>query len=280
MRAATTDTTVAGVRAPGTMRQLVVTWQHPIERSISPVGLLGFDGETYSFCYIRNALQVPGFRPFLGFPDLDRWYASPVLFPLFAQRAMGCRRPDFARWVTRLGLGADASPWEQITRSGGHRQGDTIQLFPVPRITAGRLECGFLVHGMRHVLERPIVVGDTVTTVSREELERTLSELHPGDELGLCDEPTNRANPRAILTTARGEVPLGWIPNLLVEEVHRIPDRRHATVTVRTVNGPDAGWHLRLLAKLSAAVPPGFDVFTDPMWEPLANPRTMRTAGI
>lgn len=128
--------------------------------------------------------------------------------------------------------------------------------------------------------ERPIVVGDTVTTVSREELERTLSELRPGDELGLCNEPTNRANPRAILTTARGEVPLGWIPNLLVEEVHRIPDRRQATVTVRAVNGPDAGWHLRLLAKLSAAVPPGFDVLTDPMWEPLANPQAMGIAGI
>lgn len=56
--------------------------------------------------------------------------------------------------------------------------------------------------------------------------------------------------------------------------------KRQATVTVRAVNGPDAGWHLRLLAKLSAAVPPGFDVFTDPMWEPLANPQTMGTPEI
>lgn len=271
MRAATTDTPLAAARAAGKLRQLVVTWQHPLERSISPVALLSFNGDTYSFWYIRNALRVPGFRPFLGFPDLDRLYESSTLFPLFAQRAMGRRRPDFARWVTRLGLGEDASPWEQITRSGGHRQGDTIQLFPVPQVRDGRLQCGFLVHGMRHVLERPIVVSDTLTTVTRAQLERTLMALRPGDELGLCDEPTNQSNPRAILTTAgkTAPVPLGWIPNLLVEEVHRIPDRRQATVTVRTVNGPEAGWHLRLLAKLSAAVPDGFEVFTEPMWDPM-----------
>ncbi|WP_333890676.1 hypothetical protein [Mycolicibacterium gadium] len=270
MRAATSSATLAGVRASATLRQLVVTWQHPIERSISPVGVLSYDGHAYGFYYIRNAADVAGFRPFLGFPDLDRWYTSPVLFPLFAQRAMGSRRPDFARWVTRLGLSEDASPWEQITRSGGRRQGDTIQLFPVPRISGGRLECGFLVHGMRHITERPIHVGQTTITVTRDELERTLSALAPGDHLGLCDEPTNVNNPRAILTTTRAQVPLGWIPNLLVEEIHRIPDRRRATVTVRTVNGPDAGWHLRLLAKLSAEVPDTFEVFAGEMWEPLA----------
>ncbi|MBY0288436.1 MAG: hypothetical protein K2X52_15010 [Mycobacteriaceae bacterium] len=270
MRAATSNATLAGVRASATLRQLVVTWQHPIERSISPVGVLSYDGHAYSFYYIRNALDAAGFRPFLGFPDLDRWYTSPVLFPLFAQRAMGSRRPDFARWVTRLGLSESASPWEQITRSGGRRQGDTIQLFPVPQINGGRLECGFLVHGMRHIIERPIHVGQTTITVTRDQLERTLSALRPGDQLGLCDEPTNVSNPRAILTTTRGQVPLGWIPNLLVEEIHRIPDRGRATVTVRTVNGPDAGWHLRLLAKLSAEVPDTFEVFAGAMWEPLA----------
>ena len=272
MRAGTFDTCPVRGHAGATQRQLVVTWQHPIERSISPVGMLSYDGGAYSFHYIRNALDVPGFRPFLGFPDLDRWYTSASLFPLFAQRAMAPRRPDFTRWVTRLGLSENTSPWEQITRSGGRRPGDTIQLFPVPRIHEGRMECDFLVHGMHHIIERPIHVAETIVTVTRHELEDELAMLRPGAQLGLCDEPTNPSNPRAILTTARGDVPLGWIPSLLVEEVHRIPDRRGAAVTVRTVNGPEAGWHLRVLANLSVEVPNTFEVFIGPTWEPVVRP--------
>jgi hypothetical protein len=272
MRAGTSSTLVEGVRADAVVRELVVTWQHPAERSISPVGLLSFDGQTYTFRYIRNALTVPGFRPFLGFPDLEWCYTSTRLFPLFAQRAMAPRRPDFTRWVHRLGLPEDASPWEQIARSGGRRQGDTIQLFPVPRISDGQLECDFLVHGMRHILERPIEVGGVLVTVTRDELETTLAGLRPGDQLGLCDEPSNRSNPQAILTTTAGHLPLGWMPNLLVDEVHRAAEHGPARVTVRAVNGPEAGWHLRLLATLSADVPDGFEVFTDPSWEPLSAP--------
>jgi hypothetical protein len=260
MRAATSDTRPAGVYARA-LRQLVVTWQHPIERSISPVAMLSYDGQTYSFHYIRNALDVPGFRPFLGFPDLDRWYTSPTLFPLFAQRAMAPRRPDFTRWVTRLGLSEDASPWEQITRSGGRRQGDTIQLFPVPRVSGGRMECDFLVHGMRHIIERPIPVADMIVIVTRDQLEHELAMLRPGAQLALCDEPTNPSNPRAILTTTLSD-----------EEVHRMPHRARATVTVRTVNGPEAGWHLRVLANLSAEVPDSFEVFSGPSWEPVCLP--------
>jgi hypothetical protein len=32
--------------------------------------MLNFDGEKSSFYYIQNALKVPDFRPFLGFPDM------------------------------------------------------------------------------------------------------------------------------------------------------------------------------------------------------------------
>lgn len=264
--------------APGTAatallpvrRRLVVTWQHPITRSISPVALLEFDGHAYTFHYIRNALVVADFRPFLGFAALDRRYVSDRLFPLFAQRAMTPRRPDFTRWVTQLGLDEDATPWEQIARSGGRRHGDTIQLFPVPVVANGRIDCDFLVHGMRHIARGPIQVGDRSIHVSPAQLEERLSTLQPGDELALCNEPLNPKNPRAILTTTTDEIPLGWAPDLLVDEIHRIQAGSPAVVTARSVNGPEAGWHLRLLVHLSAAVPNHFEVFTAPSWETLA----------
>jgi len=269
MRTSTTDTLLERVRAAATPRRLVVTWQHPSERTISPVAMLSYDGQNYRFHYIRNALRVAEFRPFLGFPDLHGRYRSDKLFPLFAQRAMTPRRPDFTRWVNRLGLDDDASPWEQISRSGGQRQGDTIQLFPVPTVADGRLECDFLVHGMRHIAERETTVGGRVVTVARDDLERQLAALKPGDKLHLCDEPTNPKNPLAILTTTRDDTPLGWVPDLLVNELHRFPNHQHAAVTALVVNGPEAGWHLRLLAHLSLAAPVGFQVFAGDEWQPL-----------
>src|SRR5690349_4778164 len=111
-------------------RRLIVTWQHPTDLDIQPIGFLSLEEELYRFAYIESALHVRDFRPLLGFSDLRRRYESAELFPLFAQRAMDPRRPDYERYVRRLGLAADTTPWEQIARSGGRRQGDTLQLFP------------------------------------------------------------------------------------------------------------------------------------------------------
>lgn len=269
--AASAGATSAGNHS-GTERRLVVTWQHPNSRLISPVGMLNFDGQTYSFYYIRNAVDVEDFGPFLGFPELETHYESERLFPLFAQRAMTPRRPDFVRWVTRLGLSEDATPWEQIARSGGRREGDRIQLFPVPVVSDGRIDCDFLVHGMRHVLEGELLVGRRLRQPpTRDELEALLSTLRPGDELQLLDEPTNQVNPLAILTTTTDDFPLGWAPNLLVDEIHRIPNRNTLKATARAINGPEAGWHLRLLVHLTAEVPDDFKVFQGPSWESLGS---------
>jgi hypothetical protein len=124
---------VAVTREPGkrsgeTARRLVVTWQHPDERLIEPIGLLDYDGDCYRFGYIQHALAVKDFRPLLGFRDLYGSYASEHLFPLFAQRVMDPRRPDYQRYVARLGLPEDASPWEQIARSQGRRQDESRKM--------------------------------------------------------------------------------------------------------------------------------------------------------
>lgn len=91
--------------APETGRRLAVTWQHPDSRAIQPVGMLEHDGDRYHFHYIRRAQYVEDFRPFLGFPDLGRAYTSAHLFPIFAERVMDARRPDYPHnrpaWATR-----------------------------------------------------------------------------------------------------------------------------------------------------------------------------------
>ncbi len=257
-------------RSAETARRLVVAWQHPVDRSIEPVGFLSYDGRVYEFRYIRNALQVKDFQPLLGFGDLRRSYASEELFPLFAQRAMDPRRPDYQRYVDRLGLEGDPGPWEQIARSEGRREGDTIQLFPEPVVHGGELECLFLVHGIRHVHEKPKILNGHAIEVTREQVEVVLARLHRGDVLGLVPEPQNEWNRLAVLVTGAPQMPVGWVPDLLLEDLHRLLQRAHVTVTAEHVNGPDAPSHMRLLARLRAAPAGSFRFFTGERWALLA----------
>ena len=259
-----------GGRSAEVARRLVVAWQHPEERSIQPVGFLTRDGNGFQFAYIRNALTVRDFRPLLGFEDLYRSYNSEDLFPLFAQRAMDPRRPDYPRYVQNLGLEGDPSPWEQIARSQGHREGDTIQLFPEPIVDSDGVRCLFLVHGIRHAHKGTKILNGIRVEVTREQVEGALAKLHRGDKLGIIPEPENEKNPQAIVVMGAPHVPVGWIPDLIVEDLRRLMERAQVTVAAEHINGPDAPWHLRLLARLRAAPAQGFRFFTGERWEPLA----------
>jgi hypothetical protein len=244
----------------GVARRLLVTWQHPESRLISPVGLLDFDGHSYRFRYIESALTVAGFRPFLGLRDLKGDYRSTDLFPLFDTRVMSPRRPDYGTYLGRLGLSADASPMEILARSEGRREADTVQLFPVPEVAEdGRTSCQFLVHGVRYVLR------DDPDAVDR------FDSLRVGQPLHLVPEPQNPVNARALLTTTTGDSRgrLGWAPNLLLDYLHAVRANGGAEVSIAHINGPEAPLHLRLAARVSGVLPPGYRPFCGPGWEPL-----------
>jgi hypothetical protein len=262
-----TDTLAS--RSSGAAQRLVVSWRHPENRLIQPVGFLSYDGDVYRFTYIRNALRIRGFQPLLGFRDLQREYRSAELFPLFAQRAMDPRRPDFRRYVERLGLEGEPGPWEQISRSQGRRQGDTLQLLPEPALAGDALTCLFLVHGIRHAHEEPRILDGEMVSVTRDQVNTVLEELRPGDELALARETGNGINPLALMVTAAA-VPIGWMPDLLVDDVQRLMRQAEVSVTVEHVNGPEAPWHMRVLARLYAAPASGFRFFTGEQWTSLA----------
>ncbi|WP_147458753.1 hypothetical protein [Micromonospora sp. BL4] len=241
------------------MRRLIVAWQHPRARAIQPVGILAFDGKQYYFDYIERVLNVEGFEPFVSFPDLRKNYKSTRLFPIFAQRVMDARRPDFHRYIETLDLATvDATPWEQLIRSEGRRTGDSVMVFPEPVVGPdAATSCHFLVHGIRHILrENPAV-------------EAKLQRLRPGDRLSIVPEPTNPVNDKAILTVDEDSVALGWVPDLLLDYVHAVRSTGPYAITVQHVNGPDAPVHLRLLVCLEGSVPPGYLPFRGESWQPL-----------
>jgi hypothetical protein len=251
------DACVSDVSA-GVARRLAVAWQHPVTRAIQPVGILEFDGVRYRFCYVRNAQGIEGFRPLLGFPDLHQTYESSHLFPLFAQRVMDARRPDYGRHLTRLRLSGNAEPLEVLGRSGGRRMGDTIQLCPEPLVAPDGATCSiFLVNGVRHVLAKDPAA------------EQRFALLRRGEPLALVDEPDNPWNKRAILVSARDGQRLGWVPDLLLDYVHTVRDWSAPALVIEHVNGPEVPPHLRLLVRLEGRVPVGYQPYAGPSWEPI-----------
>lgn len=232
--------------------RLVVAWQNPVTGgAITPIALLEKTEHGYAFAYLRRALTLPGFRPLLGLEDLNRRYESPTLFPLFRQRLMDRRRPDYKHYLRVLGLPGGVDPLGEIARSGGRRAGDSLFAVAEPFIDAqGRTCTEFFVHGVRH----------------KPGAEARISTLRPGDRLGLRDEPANPVNQRALLVTYDG-APLGYVPDLLVDYMHTARGPFGLLITVAQVNGPDAPPNLRLRAHVDGSVPRGYRPFQGDGWE-------------
>ena len=235
--------------------RLVVTWQHPGSRSIQPVGVLTCTGDGFAFSYLEAAREVPDFRPFLGFSDLGRRYESATLFPFFAQRVMRPSRPDFPAYLHSLALPEDADAWEILARSQGARVGDTTRVFLEPEVTtSGRTSHTFFVNGLRHTLDEDPTA------------EAALSDLTPGANVELRDQPSNPVNSRAVQIVTGAGVAVGWVPNVLLDYVSAVRSVGEPAITVTMVNGVDVPAGFRLLVTLEGGVPDGYDFFGGSSW--------------
>lgn len=211
------------------------------------VGFLECHDRHYEFYYCNGVSDQSGFLPLSGFPDVGRRYSSTDMFPLFAERIMSARRPDRADYLQALDLESESEPWEILARSGGRRDGDTIEVTPEPRVEAdGATSCLFLVHGVRHR-------GQTASDA--------INRLGAGDELQVRFETTNPVNRNAVLVLDREQIELGYIPDPLLDYAHQVVDSGQYNLMVVRANGPDIGPHLRLLVRLSGHVDPAYVPF-------------------
>jgi len=245
--------TAVQVRAhlPTSTTRLLVTVRDPQTRAYRPVGFLSQVEDDYRFSYLRRELERDAFRPL---PGLARAVEGPVssskLFPLFSERVISARRPDRHVSLDALGLPLDAAPMEVLARSHGQRVGDTIELLPAPEAGPGEaVAFTFLTHGVRYL--------DAAE-------QGRLASLTPGERLRLRPEPTNEVNPRALLVTDSEDVRLGWLPDPLIQVLDDIVDER---LSVERANGPEVGFHFRLLVRLQGRVQRERGLFAGPEWE-------------
>ncbi len=236
-------------------RRFGVAWRNRSRGRIAPVGVLDYEAAGYRFQYLESAEQVPGFRPFIGFPDIGRIYTSPRLSPFFGLRVMDRKRPDYETYLRWLGLRPDAARLDVLSRSGGEQKGDSVSLAEEPAVTEdGSTQSIFLLRGSSYAV-RAFGAADGANA------------LGAGDPLYMWNDSDNEANPAAILLKTTHGTPVGWVPDLLIDYATAIRDGG-GTVTVLQNNGLDAPWHVRFLIQLTGRAEPGLQIFSRPPWPP------------
>jgi hypothetical protein len=234
-------TAQAARTGPAVRGRLLVTRRDPATRQYRALGFLDqlSDGG-YEFAYLADAISGPDFVPLVGFSDLRRRYRRPHLFPLFSERVISAKRPDRPEYLASLRLDADADAWEILSASGGHREGDSIELISLPTFdkVTGRSTARFLAHAVSYL----------------EPLDSEhLSRLTSGQRLELRPEPTNPVNPEAI-EIVDGLYSLGYVPDPLLDYASTVLAGGDGELTVVKANPADAHPHLRLLLQLDGTI--------------------------
>ena len=249
-------------------QSLFVTWQDPETHRYWPVGRLRAFGpntaERFEFVYLGGAYEArqSGFHGFIGFPDFERVYRDDVLFPLFANRVMNRRRPDFGEYVNRLDLDPnDADDLDILARSGGRRNTDSIEVFPAPDLHRdGCYITWFLVHGVRH---------------SDPDLQRLLHEkLREDEPLYLQADFQNLADAQALSLRTAAKLHVGYLPRYLVPDAWELFAGQEVCgwnieVTVAQINPPPAPIQQRVLCRMMACWPDGFEPYASKTYLPI-----------
>jgi len=255
-----------------TIQALFVAWQAPDSRRFHVVGRLmagvGEDGDQYEFAYVQGALKAreEGCEPFASFrrPALEAVYRSRELFPFFTNRLMSSKRPDYGEHLRRLGLKpGQQEPLTVLTRSGGVRATDAIELFAMPeRVPSSEWTGGechetyFFVHGVRYQAEPD---------------QQRVLKLEPGDELRCQPQPHNPDDLNAVLLLTIDEHRVGFMPRYLAPAAGHLKKAcGEIEVLVWQVNQPPAPFNQRVLCRMRAYCPADFQPYDSEVYQPLS----------
>lgn len=253
--------------------ELLVLWQHHETRELVPIGRFSHTGSTYAFSYTRAAAGISDFRPLPGFNDLHQRYYSERMPAILTQRVMHRERPDYASYVTSLGLDPElATPWEQIVESGGHREGDTLQFMELPSVQNRVASARFFVNGIRHMTTGPArSIRGRAAAATPEAHELALRRLAVGSTLVAAPEDGNETDVNAVIVISHDDLPLGWVPRALSSSIRELAADADIPLTVVRTGRADGPVHQRLVVEMSVPVNGTFQFDREGRWEPLSN---------
>ncbi|EHK0063258.1 HIRAN domain-containing protein [Vibrio parahaemolyticus] len=187
-------------------------------------------------------LECEKFVPFSGMEDLHKSYVSTDLFPLFYNRLLSSRRPEYPKFIQWLGLSEEqATPMNILARSGGLRGTDQLQMFRKIEVKdSGDFEHFFFVHGLSHL--------------SRSAQKR-VDSLNSGERLFFCFDCQNEYDPYAVLIRADNPAEVvGYCPRYIARDIRALLEfSEHVTVNVEKL-AKDAPTNYRLMCKVVGKV--------------------------
>lgn len=225
-----------------------INWQDPDTRSWQPVAKLArYDG-LFFFGYTKGSLKSENFLPFGNMVDLKAVYVSPQLFPIFANRVMNEKRPEYRRYAEWSGLEGEtqSDPLLLMARMGGARATDTLQVYPVPeKGPDGLYRTLFFSHGLGHLPEGSHVRVEHLSI--GEKIFPMLDVQNPYDEHAVA------------LRTGDPATLIGYCPRYLAADIVKLSRSTGAglKVAIKKVNH-DAPAQYRLLCEATASWPKHF----------------------
>ncbi len=228
-------------------KSVYLAWQDPSNGYWHVVGLLSEHQQGYSFNYTKGALASDKFIPFNGMIEFDQTYVSDTLFPLFHNRLLSERRPEYPRFIQWLGLEQKKpSPIDVLARSGGVRATDKLQMFSRVKLDSNnQFSALFFAHSLGYL-------SDSAKT--------RVSALKKGEVLYLALDCQNEFDNNAIIIRAEAPAEIvGYCPRYLVESITELlsnnPKNIIVTVEALSDNAPS---NYKLMCRLSGTVPPEF----------------------
>ncbi len=223
---------------------LYVTWQAPDTRSWHVVGrLFQREDSIYGFNYTKGALNSEKFTAFSGMDDLKTTYLSASLFPLFLNRVLPVKRPEYPEFIKWLGFESrEVDPIDFLERSGGLRETDSLQVFKKLQLDEnGYFSHTIFVHGMRYLSDSA---------------RKRVNSFSLGDELFLCLDVQNQYDENAVIVRAENPAEIiGYCPRFIASDICRILKNKDSKIKITVKAFSDAApVNYKLMCNLSGHV--------------------------
>ncbi|MEA3276545.1 MAG: hypothetical protein U9Q81_14895 [Pseudomonadota bacterium] len=241
------------------MKALYIAWQDPPTRRWHTVGRLDRDEDgRYRFGYTGGALASPRFTYLGRMMDKTQFYYSDALFPLFANRLLAQKRPEYPAYLSWMGVEeTKPDPLEVLARSGGRRGTDQLCVYPeIEPDAEGRMTLYFFAHGLRY-LSPAEYAG--------------ISRLRSGDGLQLRPDDDNTHDRYALLLETGHAARVGYCPRYLNRDLRRVQHQAPVRLVVEKVNH-DAPLQFQLLCKVVFTPPDGFHLYATDEHRLIAQP--------
>lgn len=219
-----------------------LAWQSPESRDWHVVGALFETNRGYEFRYTKGALVSDKFVPFSGMDDLYKSYISEELFPLFRNRILSNKRPEYPKFIKWLGLEQEGiTPVDILARSGAQRGTDQLQMFQKISVSeTGDYEHYFFAHGLSHLTRSA---------------NKRVESLEKGEKLRLCLDCQNAYDQEAVLIRADNPAEiLGYCPRYLAKDISLLLKNSEYLDVFVEMSSEDAPTSYKLMCKVVGRV--------------------------